>query len=189
MIILHHTNIYKIKEYSDHLKRLSEQDKISRFGYLVRDEGIDKLALSMVYDCSNHELWYAELNKEIVGWGHLAKNDDDSWELAVSVESEHQRKGVAKELIKEMLTWAKVRHVHEVFMHCIEDNTVIQHLTNKFGLKTRYRGGGERTASLIVPGPTFFELTSQQLKEQTEILTEMSMLRKRLARLWTGSLT
>ena len=188
MILVNHTNIYKVRDYAEHLKRLSEEDKISRFGYVVRDDNIDKLALSMLYDFNNHELWYAEINKKVVGWGHLAKNDDDSWELAVSVDKEYQRQGVATELIKEILSWSKVRHVHEVFMHCIEDNSVIQHLATKFDLKTRYRGGGERTASLIVPGPTFFELTSQQIKEQTEILAEMSALRRKLAKLWTGSL-
>lgn len=185
MIYTYHTNIYKIPEYSRHLKNLTDEDKVSRFGYLITDYMIDKLMLNMCYHPADHELWYARTDDTRVGWGHLAKNPDGSWELAVSVDQEYQRKGIGNKLIAEMLAFAKFHNIPEVYMHCIEENRVIQHLALKHELKTKDRGTGERTAAIEVPEPTFIELNNQRWKEQSEIMREMGKLRKRLTDLWT----
>lgn len=185
MMQIHHTNIYKIGDYSRHLKALSNEDKFSRFGYPVSDHSIDQLILNMCYHPQDHELWYARDDGERVGWGHLAKNSDDSWELAVSVQREFQRQGIGNQLISEILAWAKFHHITEVYMHCIEDNRVIQHLANKNELRIRSRGDGERTASIEVPNPTILESNTQLFKEQKEIFDEFGKLRNRLTKLWS----
>lgn len=184
MIYIHHTNIYKIHDYSQHLKNLTIADKISRFGYQASDYSIDQMILSMCYNPSEHELWYARTEDQRVGWGHLAKNHDGSWELAVSVQNEYQRQGIGNQLINEMLEFAKFHKITEVYMHCIEDNRVIQHLANKNDLKTRQRGDGERIAALEIPEPTILEANTQLWKEQTEIFKEFGKLRNRLTQLW-----
>ena len=184
MITVNHTNIYKISDYSKHLKSLAEEDKISRFGMKVTDYNIDQLILSMVYHPKDHELWYVKVDDVRVGWGHMAKNNDGSWELAVSVQKEYQRQGIGDALMAEMLAWAKFHHIPEVFMHCIEDNKVIQHLARKHELETRERGAGERTAAIEVPEPGFIESQTQLLKEQAEIVGEINKLRGKLAGLW-----
>lgn len=184
MITVNHTNIYKISDYSKHLKSLTDEDKLSRFGYKVTDYNIDQLILSMCYHPKDHELWYVKIDDVRVGWGHMSKNKDDSWELAVSVNKDYQRQGIGDALIKEMIVWAKFHHIPEVYMHCIEDNRVIQHLAKKHELKTRERGGGERTAAIEVPEPGFFESQTQLIKEQAEIVSEINKLRGKLASLW-----
>lgn len=184
MMQIHHTNIYKISDYSRHLKALTPDDKISRFGYPASDHSIDQLILNMCYHPHDHELWYARDDGERVGWGHMAKNDDGSWELAVSVQKEFQRQGIGNQLITEMLAWSKFHKISELYMHCIEDNKVIQHLANKNELKTRSRGDGERTASIEIPNPTILETNTQLFKEQKEIFDEFGKLRNRLTKLW-----
>lgn len=181
---IHHTNIYKISDYSRHLKALDPEDKISRFGYPASDHSIDQLVLNMCYHPTDHELWYARDDGERVGWGHMAKNDDGSWEIAVSVTKEFQRQGIGNKLIQEMLAFAKFHHINEVYMHCIEDNRVIQHLANKNDLKTRSSGDGERTAAITVPNPTLLETNTQLFKEQKEIFDEFGRLRNKLTKLW-----
>lgn len=184
MIYIHHTNIYKIHDYSQHLKNLTQGDKISRFGYPATDHSIDQMILSMCYNPTDHELWYARTEDQRVGWGHLAKNQDGSWELAVSVQHDYQRQGIGNQLINEMMSFAKFHKITEVYMHCIEDNRVIQHLAAKNELTTKERGGGERTASIEIPQPTFLEANSQLWKEQKEIFNEFGKLRNRLTQLW-----
>lgn len=184
MMQIHHTNIYKIGDYSRHLKSLTPEDKISRFGYPASDHSIDQMILSMCYSPQDHELWYARDDGERVGWGHMARNSDDSWELAVSVNHDFQRQGIGNMLITEMLAWAKFHKIGEVYMHCIENNRVIQHLANKNELRTKSRGDGERTAAIEVPTPTIFESNSQLFKEQKEIFDEFGKLRNRLTKLW-----
>jgi ribosomal protein S18 acetylase RimI-like enzyme len=184
MISVNHTNIYKIPDYSRHLKGLPDEDKFSRFGYVITDYMVDKMMLEMCYHPSDHELWYARTEDTRVGWGQMSKNPDGSWELAVSVDKAYQRQGVGNKLISEMLSFAKFHSIPEVYMHCIEDNRAIQHLAKKHELKTKDRGAGERTAAIQVPEPTFIETNAQLWKEQTEILHEMGKLRKRLTNLW-----
>ena len=184
MMQIHHTNIYKISDYSRHLKALEPEDKISRFGYPASDHSIDQMILSMCYNPADHELWYARDDGDRVGWGHMARNADNSWEIAVSVSKDYQRQGIGNKLITEMLAWAKFHKISEVYMHCIEDNRVIQHLALKNELQTRSRGDGERTAAIEVPEPSFLEANTQLWKEQKEIFNEFGKLRNRLTQLW-----
>jgi len=184
MIYIHHTNIYKIHAYSQHLKNLTEEDKVSRFGYKASDHSIDQMILSMCYNPTEHELWYARKETQRVGWGHMAKNHDGSWELAVSVQKDFQRQGIGNKLIREMLDFAKFHNISEVYMHCIEDNRIIQHLASKNELTTRERGDGERTAAIEIPQPNMFEVNSQLWKEQQSIFNEFGKLRNRLTQLW-----
>ena len=188
MIYIQHTSIYKINEYSKHLKNLPAEDRYSRFGYQAGDYNIDQLILEMCYHPGDHELWYARTDDKRVGWGHMCRNQDGSWELAVSVEHEYQRQGVGDKLIAEMLNFAKFHKIPEVYMHCIEANKVIQHLALKHDLKTRERGDGERTAALEVPEANVFESNAQLWKEHNEIMTEFARLRKRYKELWANAI-
>lgn len=192
MLIVQKPGIRSLKQYGDHLKQLPDNDKLSRFGYKVNDYGIDQLILNIAYHPDDHELWqvvnmvgrdYDSTTDQVVGWGHMARGHG-SWELAVSVNADYQRRGVGGRLIGEMLEWAKVQHINEVFMHCIEDNRVIQHLAQKHGLKTRTRSPGERTASIEVPEPSITEVNSQRWKEHMSIMAEYSRLRQQLSDLW-----
>lgn len=184
MIFVKHTNIYKIHEYSRHLKNLTDADKYSRFGYGVSSNTIDQLVLSMCYSPKDHELWFAEINDQRIGWGHMANNKDGTWELAVSVDHDYQRQGVGNTLINEMLIFAKFHYIPEVYLHYIEDNYVIQHLAAKNKLKTKLRNNGKHIVSLEIPNPTILEVTDQRLKEQAEIIQEIRNLQNRLAKLW-----
>lgn len=187
MITIQHGNIYKISDYARHLKNLNHDDRYSRFGYHASDYNIDQLILNMCYHPKDHELWYARNDEQRVGWGHMAKNSDGTWELAVSVDKEFQQQGIANDLMEEMLIWAKFHHISEVYMHCIEDNRIIQHLAKKHELKTKQRGDGERTAAIEVPEPNFVESNTQLLKEQAEIIAEIARLRAKLASLWLST--
>jgi len=187
MISVTKTNLRRLGEYAKHLKAMPTEDRGSRFGSAISDYGIDQIMLQMAYHPDDHQLWFAHNNgEEILGWGHMAQSKPDVWELAVSVEKAHQRKGVGDKLITEMLEWAAYHRIGEVFMHCIEENKVIQHLATKHDLKTVERGYGERTAAIEVPAPTFLEMNEQFMKEQMEIRTEIRQLYKRLTDMWVN---
>jgi GNAT superfamily N-acetyltransferase len=176
------TDISAIKEYADHLKALSDEDKVSRFGMRLADHAIDDVMLAMAYNPEKHKLWKATLLGETIGWGHLANDHDNNWELAVSVDGEYQGVGVGNTLITEMLFWAKTHNVDEIYMHCIESNKIIQHLAHKHNLRTRDRGAGERTAALQLPDPSLNEMNSQWVKEYFELIGELNSLQKKLSK-------
>ena len=187
MFTVQRARLHDIGMYGKHLKELSDVDKLNRFGYNASNFTIDQLILNIVYHPRDHEMWVAldDDTETDCGWGHMAKNEDGTWELAVSVDSDFQRKGVGSKLIAEMLAWAKFHKISEVYMHCIEDNRVIQHLATKHKLKTKERGGGERTAAIEVPMPNVMEAYEQMWKEHLEITEQLGNLRAKLFKLWT----
>lgn len=184
MIHINQVDTRALKAYSTHLKNLDPEDNHSRFGFVANNDAIDKLMLNVAYNHHDHKLWEACDYEETLGWGHMAKMSDGKWELAVSVEKEHQRKGVGDRLIEAMLSWAKFHLIDEVFMHCIESNKVIQHLAAKHDLKTIERGYGERTAAVEIPEPTFVESNNQMIKEQLAVLHDIAELRTKMFNLW-----
>jgi GNAT superfamily N-acetyltransferase len=186
MITVEHTDIYDLREYANHLKNLTKEDKRSRFGIDLSDSSIDHLILSMVYSPKDHELWIAKSTNtgEILGFGHLARDHDSAWELAVSVNKDHQRKGVGDALMTEMISWAKFHKVTEIYMHCIEENKVIQHLSSKHNLQVRSRSFGEQTSSIEVPSPNVFEHNTQLWKEFLSIYGEVNSLQEKMTKLW-----
>lgn len=172
--------------YAEHLKAMPLEDRHSRFGAAISDSGIDQVMLQMAYHPDDHHLWFARSSEDILGWGHMARSKPGAWELAVSVDKKHQRKGVGDKLITEMLEWAKFGYIDEVYMHCIEDNKVIQHLASKHNLKTKERGYGERTAAIELPDASVFEKNNQLFKEYTRLVDEMTELRLRMLGLMLG---
>lgn len=172
-----------LRQYANHLKNLTPEDKISRFGIQLTDYAIDQFILNVLYR-HGHVLFQAiDESGFILGWGHMAK-DNEYWELALSVEKDHQRKGIGDLLISEMLEWAKVNHISKIYMHCIEENKVIQHLAAKHKLKTKERSFGERTAAIDLPEPNWNEINNQLWKEYQSLIEEYTNIRKKIMNLW-----
>jgi GNAT superfamily N-acetyltransferase len=159
-----------LAEYAAHLKNLSDADRYSRFGYAARPEQVDRLILNMLYQQHQHHLFVARRSGIAVGFVHLAQIEDGSWELAVSVESESQGRGVADSLMSHALSWAKVQAVDRVFMHCISENARVQHLARKHGLRTVERSAGEITAALVLPPATFFDYAAEFARTQQRMV-------------------
>ena len=179
MIKIKHKSVEVLGEYGQHLKRLSAEDRYTRFCYNIRDEQIDQFILRILYDQQDHHLFTASLDGAIIGFGHLAREGND-WELAVSVDSAYQGQGIADKLMSFMIPWAQIHGVNNVFMHCITQNQKIQHLARKHGLKTIDRDGTEVTSRVELPRPTAIEYTSEFLKEQRDIYNQIQVLQRKM---------
>jgi len=176
---IQHADITALANYARHLKGLSEADRYTRFCYNINDENIDRFILSILYNADDHHLFTATKDDVIVGFGHLAREGDD-WELAVSVDSDRQGQGVANHIMDFMIDWGTTRGVHSVFMHCITQNAKIQHLARKHGLRMVERDGAEITSRVDLPPPTPMDYTADFMREQRELLEQMSDIQRRL---------
>lgn len=180
---IQHSHTEHLAEYAVHLKNLTDQDRYTRFGYAVSSESIDVMILNMLYHQNQHHLFTYRSDNRIVGFGHLAREDQD-WELAVSVDHAYQGRGIANELMTHMIAWGKVHGVHSVFMHCIADNQRIQHLARKHGLKTMSRAGHEITAQVQLPEPTVLDYTANFVAEQQELAKDIAKLQRTWLKNW-----
>lgn len=165
--------------YAQHLKNLSPEDRYTRFCYHVKDESIDQLILHVLYNRNDHYLFSATVDDQRVGFVHLAREDED-WELAVSVDRKYQGQGIADQLMYHAIAWGKTHGIHAVFMHCITHNTKIQHLARKHGLRTVERDGTEVTSRVELPPPTTLDYTTDFLREQKELLEQMTEIQRRM---------
>lgn len=176
---IQHSDITALAGYATHLKNLSDADRYTRFCYAIKDENIDQFILSMLYNADDHHLFTAEIDNTVVGFGHLAREGTD-WELAVSVDGKYQGQGVADQLMDFMIDWGKTRGIHSVFMHCITQNQKIQHLARKHGLRMVERDGAEVTSRVDLPLPTPMDYTAEFLREQRELLEQMTDIQRRM---------
>lgn len=176
---IYNADVSALGDYAQHLKGLSGSDRYTRFCYNIKDAGIDQFILSILYNPNDHVLFTAEVDDAVVGFGHLAREGDD-WELAVSVDEKYQGQGIADRLMNHMIVWGKTHGIHSVFMHCITQNTKIQHLARKHGLRIVDRDGTEITGKVDLPMPTPLDYTADFIREQKELLTQMTDIQRRM---------
>jgi GNAT superfamily N-acetyltransferase len=170
----------KLKYYAQHLKGLSDEDKHTRFCHAVKDDGIDRFILSILYSLENHHIFAAREKGVTLGYVHLAKIDEHSWELAISVNADNQGKGIGNKLMAHAITWAKTHGIESMFMNCISDNKKIQHLARKYGLKTVSRDGGDISSKVVLPKATIVDRSYNFISEQSDIIKKISLLNGKL---------
>jgi len=184
---IQHSRIEYLKEYAEHLKNLTNEDRYTRFGFAASAGTIDSIILNILYHRDDHHIFTYYTDNRIVGFGHLAREGSD-WELAVSVEKEYQGRGIANELMDHMIDWGKTHGVEVLYMHCITENQKIQHLARKHGLKSMERAGHELTAKVKLPDPTVLDYTTNFVREQGELAADIVRLQRAWLRNWTGKI-
>lgn len=180
---IQHSKIEQLAEYALHLKNLSNQDRYTRFGYHAGPQNIDQLILQILYNPEQHHIFTYRVDDRVVGFGHLAGGHTD-WELAVSVESDYQGRGIADELMSNMITWGKTHGVSVVYMHCIVDNQKIQHLASKHGLRPQVRSAQDLTSRVELPRATVLDYTSSLVQEQNDLATDIVKLQRSWLKKW-----
>ena len=180
MIRVQQADLTHLGEYGEHLKNLCESDRLTRFGHVISDSGIDRLILDIVYHPENHQLWRATEGDVVLGWGHLAVDHGQAWEVAVSVDRHQQGRGIGTHIVGTMLDWCKFNNVSEVYMHCMTQNKAIQCIAQKFKLRTVERSGGQQTSALEVPQPNLIETNINKYRETKQIMDDIAELQKRL---------
>lgn len=184
---IQHSRIEHLREYAEHLKNLSDEDRYTRFGYAASSQAIDSMILNILYHQDEHHIFTYYIDGRIAGFGHLAR-EDDAWELAVSVDRNYQGRGIANELMDHMIAWGKTHGVEVLYMHCITENQKIQHLARKHGLKSWDRAGHELTSRVRLPEPTVLDYTANFVREQSDLAADIVRLQRAWLRNWTGKI-
>lgn len=174
---IQHCTVEALGNYAQHLRALDSQDRYTRFGYAAGDYNIDQLILNMLYHADDHHLFVARDQDQPIGFAHLARCAT-GWELAVSVDKLHQGHGVGNQLMAAIIDWARTHGVNSVFMHCIRNNQLIQHLATKHGLRVIERLGADVTAQVTLPPATTTDYTMDFVQEQQHLVDQMLQLQQ-----------
>ena len=81
-------------------------------------------------------------------------------EVAITVETQWQERGVATELLRRALVIARNRSARGIRINSLGDNYRIQHVAQKFGAHFRYRAG-ESEAEIPTSAPTYWSLCEE----------------------------
>ena len=154
------------KRICDHLLRLSEADRYLRFGYQIKDEGIQ----SYVDRMSEQDIVFAIFNGklEIVAMAHFVLLDDGSAELGLSVNEDYRGKNFGFKLFSRAILTAKVLGINEIFVQCLAENKAMQHIAKKFEMKVISRWG-EAEGRLEVDQATMSEIMQYALTQHLTI--------------------
>ena len=127
------------------------EDRRLRFGFEAPDtsvkEYIDK---SIKCDYGYLSMWFVvDDGDEIVATCHVSLNPDTATaEMGCTVSPKYRNQKVGQELFNRGITWARMAGAEHVFMHCLSENKVIQHIAKKGGMTVVTIEGTEKEATI-----------------------------------------
>ena len=140
------------QEVINHLLSLDREDLRLRFGYAPTESIIERY----VNDTwgTKTDSWFGIYHQDhegVVGTLHTSKIKDDMAEFGFTVDKALRGQGLGDRMFKRASLWARARGIKKIFMHCLSENTVVQHIAKKNGMNVVRLNGGEAEADLILP--------------------------------------
>lgn len=151
--------------FLNHLLRLDEESRRSRFGRIVSDEYIRSYVSKM--DDSVHIVHGFFKEGKMCAAGELVKLGD-TWsvaaEAAFSVDKIYQDAGIGTELMNRVIRSARNRNVHRLHITCLADNAKMLHIASKINAEVQV-ADGEIMAELTPSTPTYFSILEEALDD------------------------
>lgn len=154
----------------DHLLRLSESDRYLRFGGRVADASVRAHAYGG--DTLRRHFIGASVDGVLRGVAELALIGQPprlEAELAFSVESDYQGRGIGTELFRRMLVFARNRNVARVLIVTVPGNRRMRHIAGKFQLETR-PVDGDMEGRLELVSPNYLSMLEEAVGEGGALL-------------------
>ncbi len=166
--------------YREHLLRLDDRSRYSRFGHAVANEFIHQYVTRTFglnaavhgYLVDGELRGAAELRPLRAGLAQEA-------EAAISIESQWQSLGIGSALLDRTLLAARNRGIKRLHMACLSDNRRMQELARKFSAELSFDFGsvvGEVAASRPTPLSVLREVISDGHGFATAVLDVQSRL-------------
>ena len=134
----------------DHFKRLGPDDRYLRFGYQVHDEQIEDY-INNSFNIEGNQ-WFGLFDRGIIiGTIHVALLGDAQAEMGLSVDSKCRGAGIGQALFNRGLVWARARGTTQIYMQCLSENKIIQHIAKKNGMIVATIDRTEQEARLEFP--------------------------------------
>jgi GNAT superfamily N-acetyltransferase len=148
----------QFEEYGSWLKAQDPETISEYFGCALGPQAIDCLVEKFSQNDQQNHFLVAKIKHQWVGTIHIATHEK-AIEFGVIVALLHRRQGIANVMMDQAITWARNRFYTDLYMHCIERNSVIKRLCHKHDLKVRNRMGDSEANMILQPRTpaTFFK--------------------------------
>jgi len=166
--------------YRTHLLALDADSRYTRFGFVIRDEVIEKLCDRFEANPVYHKIFVIEdEDLKVVAAGHIALEYNET-ELAFSVLSEYRNRGMGSSLISRCIEWCQNRSIKGGCMVCLSSNVAIKKLASKHGLLIN--DGGETMANITIPDPTPVSIIHEVVDSNIARVDHIGKLQRKFVR-------
>lgn len=139
------------QQVTDHFLQLDSQDRRLRFGLVVSDQFIVRY-VSMALADTHSEMFVIFDHDCVAAVGHVAVANAEG-ELGVSVLPSYRGSGMASALFDRAVSYLRTHNATTVYMHCLRENRVIQHIAQKNNMQV-LTDQTESDAKLSIAAPT-----------------------------------
>lgn len=172
----------------DHFIRLGPDDRYMRFGYQIQDEQI-KEYIEHSFGEVGHQ-WFGLFDDDkIIGTIHVALLDESQAEMGLSVDSKCRGSGLGQALFNRGLVWARARGTTKIYMQCLSENKIIQHIAKKNGMLVATIDHHEQEAKLVFPlvdyAAPFNDIALDRISAVDKIYKTQQTLYNNMFLLWT----
>ena len=134
MLVIRKLTARESGRLTEHLGRLSDEDRRLRYGHFVNDSGLARYVDAI--DWTQSWVVGAFEGAELRGVVEVQRGGGSPYpftaELSVSVEKSHQNQGLGTRLVAEALLVASNRNIRTIFLLCLPENRPIQKIARKF---------------------------------------------------------
>lgn len=157
------------EKLESHLLRLTRQERYLRFGGYLSDEAIQRYCRQVVW-WNSHLVGLVDEVGELRAVGE-ARIRREGWareaDLAFSVETPYQGRGLGTELFRRLLVHARNRAVTRVFITSLPSNARMRRIARRFGLSVLCDGGGDCSGRIELHGPSYASWLNEAMDEGT----------------------
>jgi N-acetylglutamate synthase-like GNAT family acetyltransferase len=122
----------------DHfMNDIVDNDRRLRFGFEAPDSSVKEyINNSITFDYGYTSMWFVvDEGDRIVATCHVSLNrETNTAEMGCTVSPDYRDQKIGQELFNRGVTWARMAGAEHVFMHCLSENKVIQHIAKKGGM-------------------------------------------------------
>ena len=129
------------------------EDRRLRFGFQIPETSIKEyIEKSISIDYGYSSMWFVvDDGDKIVASCHVSLNrDTNTAEMGCTVSPDYRNQKVGQELFNRGITWARMAGAEHVFMHCLSENKVIQHIAKKGGMTVVTLDPSEKESTIQV---------------------------------------
>lgn len=137
----------------EHLKSLNEEDRYMRFGYLIRDDQIEKYVERSYGQENETSQWFGIFDDEglIIASLHVVMVTSKKAEMGCSVNPDQRNQGIGQILFERGLVWARANGAKTIYMQCLSQNAAMQKIAKRNGMLVATMAYNEKEGKLEFP--------------------------------------
>ena len=131
---------------------IKDADRRLRFGIKTTDEMIEKYIEKSLKHFGRTNMWFVvDLGDKIIATCHVSiDKENESAEMGCTVSPDFRNQKIGQELFQRGVTWANMAGAKHIFMYCLSENEVIQHIARKNGMTVVTIDPSEKESKITV---------------------------------------